>query len=75
MFKTNVGLIKQADLFIAVLKDYGKDLTAEVGMAYAWNIPRIGIDFNAQRTDVMCFYAFDRLIKPEDLEETLSGFK
>jgi len=75
MFKTNVNLIKESDIFVAVLKDYGKDLTAEVGMAYGWNIPRIGIDFNAQRTDVMCYYAFDKIIKPEDLEKTLSEFK
>ena len=35
MFQNNVVLIQRSDLFIAVLKDYGKDLTAEVGMAYA----------------------------------------
>lgn len=75
MFKTNVNLIKQSEIFVAVLKDYGKDLTAEVGMAYAWNMPMIGIDFGAQESDVMCFYAFDKIIKPEDLEKTLSEFK
>ncbi|MFH1752205.1 MAG: nucleoside 2-deoxyribosyltransferase [archaeon] len=75
MFKKNVELIKQADVFVAVLKDYGKDLTAEVGMAYAWNKPKIGIDFNAKKEDVMCYYAFDKVIKPEQLEEFLVRFK
>ncbi|MBI4163892.1 MAG: hypothetical protein HY512_03445 [Candidatus Aenigmarchaeota archaeon] len=75
MFKANVKLIKKSDIFVAVLKDYGKDLTAEVGMAYAWNMPRIGIDFNANRNDVMCYFALGNMIKPEQLEATLSKFK
>ena len=75
MFKKNVKLIKEADIFIAVLKDYGKDLTAEVGMAYAWKKPSIGIDFSADKEDVMCYYALDKIIKLEELEETLSTFK
>ena len=75
IFRTNVDLIKKAEIFIAVLKDYGKDLTAEVGMAYAWNKPRIGLDFNAKKEDVMCYFAFDQIIKPEDLEKTLAKFK
>ena len=74
IFKLNVHLMKQADLFVVVLKDYGKDLTAEVGMAYGWGIPLIGIDYTAQRTDTMCFYAFEKIIKSEDLEKTLSEF-
>jgi len=75
MFKTNVNMIKKSDIFIAVLKDYGKDLTAEVGMVYAWDKPRIGIDFNAKKEDVMCYFALDEVIKPEDLEKTLARFK
>lgn len=74
MFETNIELIKQSDIFVAVLKDYGKDLTAEVGMAYAWNIPRIGIDYNAQKSDVMCYYALQEIIKPEQLEDILSKY-
>lgn len=74
IFQINVDLIKKADIFIAVLKDYGKDLTAEVGMAYAWKIPSIGIDYDAKNTDVMCYYALDKIIKPEELEETLSKY-
>ena len=75
IFMINVNLIKQADIFVAVLKDYGKDLTAEIGMAYAWNKPIIGIDYNAQRTDAMCYYACNKIIKPEDIEKELLEFK
>lgn len=74
IFRMNVDLIKKADIFIAVLKDYGKDLTAEVGMAYGWGIPRIGIDFNAKKEDVMSYFAFDKVIKPEQIEEILLDF-
>ena len=74
MFQTNVDLIKKADIFVAVLNNYGKDLTAEVGMAYAWNIPSIGIDYAANNSDVMSYYALGQIIKPEELEETLKKF-
>lgn len=74
MFKTNVDLIKRSDVFVAVLKDYGKDLTAEVGMAYAWKMPTLGIDYEAKDSDVMCYYALDEIIKPEQLEEALSKY-
>ena len=74
MFATNVALIKRADIFVAVLKDYGKDLTAEVGMAYAWKIPCIGIDYEAKDTDVMSYYALNKIIKPEELEDTLKSY-
>jgi len=75
MFETNIALIKNADIFVAVLKNYGKDLAAEVGMAYAWNMPRIGIDYTAKKEDVMCYYSLDKIIKPKDLEEVLLEFK
>lgn len=74
VFKSNIKLIKKSDVFVAVLKDYGKDLTAEVGMAYAWKKPTIGIDFNAKPQDVMTYYALDKIIKPEELEDALSSF-
>jgi nucleoside 2-deoxyribosyltransferase len=75
MFKTNIELIKRANIFVAVLKDYGKDLTAEVGMAYAWGKPSIGINYTANKNDVMCFYALDYIIQPKKLEEYLSKLK
>lgn len=74
IFKRNVELIRKSDIFVAVLKDYGKDLTAETGMAYAWGKPTIGIDFNAREKDIMRYHALDRIIKPEQLEGILSGF-
>jgi len=74
IFKKNVELIKNSDIFVAVLKDYGKDLTAETGMAYAWGKPSIGIDFNAQPQDIMMYHAFSKVIKSEQLEEVLSEF-
>ena len=74
MFENNINLIKQADIFVAVLKDYGKDLTAEVGMAFAWNMPSIGIDYTALKDDVMSYYSFNQIIKPEEIETVLSKF-
>lgn len=74
MFQTNVGLIKRVDIFVAVLKDYGKDLTAEVGMAYAWGIPSIGINYSALKQDVMCYYALGEIVDPDKLEETLAKY-
>lgn len=71
MFNTNVKLIKQSDIFVAVLKDYGKDLTAEVGMAFAWDMPRLGIDYNARKEDVMCYFSLPQIIKPNKLEQSL----
>ena len=75
MFKTNVDLIKQSDIFVAVLKDYGKDLTFEVGLAYGWEMPTIGLDYTALKTDVMTYYSLDEIIAPEDLEEALKKIK
>jgi len=74
IFRKNVELIKKSDIFVAALKDYGKDLAAETGMAYAWEKPTIGIDFNAQPQDIMVYYAFDKVIKPTKLEDILSRF-
>lgn len=71
MFETNVKLIRDSDIFVAVLKDYGKDLTWEVGMAYALHMPSIGIDYNAIKEDVMTYYSLNKIIKPEELENAL----
>ena len=68
-------LIRDADIFVAVLKDYGKDLTWEVGFAYGMKMPTIGINYNAFETDVMTYYSLDKIIKPEELEHTLSSMK
>ncbi|MBU1177592.1 nucleoside 2-deoxyribosyltransferase [Patescibacteria group bacterium] len=75
IFTRNVDLIKQSDLLVVVLKDYGKDLTAEVGMAYSLGKPMVGIDYNADKEDVMCYYALNEVIKTPDLEKTLKKYK
>ncbi|MBI2600907.1 nucleoside 2-deoxyribosyltransferase [Candidatus Daviesbacteria bacterium] len=75
IFKRNIEMIKNADIFVVVLKEYGKDLTAEVGMAYAWGKPMVGIDYNADKNDVMAYYAFSEIIKPVALEKTLEKYK
>lgn len=75
IFDTNVALIKRSDIFVAVLKDYGKDLTWEVGMAYGIKMPMIGVNYNALETDVMTFYSLNKIIKPDELEETLLSMK
>ena len=71
IFETNVELIRKSDVLVAVLKDYGKDLTWEVGFAYGMKMPTIGIDYNVQESDVMTYYSLDKIIKPEDLESAL----
>jgi hypothetical protein len=60
---------------IVARKDYGKDLAVEVGMAYAWKMPSIGIDYDAKDSDVMSYFALDKIIKPEDLEKTLAEYR
>lgn len=74
IFETNVDLIRKSDILVAVLKDYGKDLTWEVGFAYALKMPTIGIDYSAQESDVMTYYSLDKIIKPEVLESALQDF-
>lgn len=74
MFKRNIELIKKANIFVAVLKDYGKDLTAETGIAYGLGKIMIGINFNANKKDVMSYYAFNKIIKPKQLEKILSKY-
>jgi nucleoside 2-deoxyribosyltransferase len=74
MFKANISLIRECDLFVAVLKEYGKDLAAETGMAYAWGKGMIGLDYGADPRDIMVFCAYDKIIEPIQLEETLTRY-
>ena len=75
IFQRNVDLIRKSDLLVGVFNNYGKDLTAEVGMAYGISKPMIGLDYNADREDVMSYYALDEIIKPQKLEKTLEKYK
>ena len=81
IFDRNVELIRGANVFIAVLKDYGKDLTAEVGMAYMLrrsdsHIYRftVGLDYTADPADVMSYNAFDKVVAPDQLETVLTDW-
>ncbi len=74
IFQRNVELIQSCPFFVAVLLDYGKDLTAEVGMAYAWNKNSVGLDYNALSSDVMSYYALDRVVPPESLSIILADW-
>lgn len=81
IFDRNVELIRGANLFVAVLKDYGKDLTAEVGMAYMLrrcdsHVDRltIGLDYTADPADVMSYHAFDNVVAPDQLETILTDW-
>lgn len=71
MFRTNVELIRRSDIFVAVLGNHGKDLAAEVGMAYAWDMPRLGVDSGTGEDDVMVRQALERIVRPEDLADAL----
>jgi len=71
IFQRNVELIRSSLFFVAVLLDYGKDLTAEVGMAYAWGKPSVGLNYNALSSDVMSYYALDDIVPPESFSEVL----
>ena len=70
-FTINDTHLKSCDIFVAILKDYGKDLTAEVGMAYALGKPMIGINYTALESDAMSYNAFNKIITPDQLETTL----
>ena len=72
MFKRNAELIWEADIFVGVLRSYGKDFAAEVGMAYANGNKMIGLVLQILPAgqDIMVACAFE-LIHPLDLEKTL----
>ncbi|MFZ1946992.1 MAG: GNAT family N-acetyltransferase [bacterium] len=71
MLQRNVRFIKQSDLFIAVLKNYGRDLAAEVGMAYAWGKPRFGIAFDARQDGSMVYFALEQIVQPESVAQVI----
>lgn len=65
IFKRDVALIKEADFFVAVLCDYGKDLAAECGMAFGMGKRMVGINYNVIETDLMICHMMP-LIQIED---------
>lgn len=79
--KVNINHIESSEIFIAVLKNYSKNLTFEVGYALALK-RRLGkpqillaIDFGETNPeDAMTIHSFDKIIKPEELEAELRRY-
>jgi hypothetical protein len=71
LFEHNYQGILNADVFISILKDLGKDVSTEIGMAYSLNKIRIGIDYNADNTDVMPYFAAGKIVKEDKLQSVL----
>lgn len=73
LFDHNFEGIAGADIFISILKDLGKDVSAEIGIAYALNKPRIAVDVNADPKEVMPYFAAGRIVKPGELREAIES--
>jgi nucleoside 2-deoxyribosyltransferase len=71
LFDHNVEGIKSSDIFISIFKNLGKDVSAEIGIAYGLNKKRVGINYNADLTDVMPYFAAGEIIKESELKEYL----
>lgn len=71
LFDHNVEGIKSSDIFISVLKNLGKDVSTEIGIAYVLNKKRVGINYNADPMDVMPYFATDKILKEDELEQYL----
>lgn len=78
---TNKSHIINSEIFVAVLKNYSKNLAMEVGYAHArkelGQNPQVilGIDFRETNTDdLMTIQSFDKIIKLEELETELKKY-
>ena len=71
LFDYNYRGILNSDIFISILKNLGKDVSTEIGIAYALGKKRIAIDYNADNGDVMPYFAAGKIIKESELESTL----
>lgn len=74
LFRHNRDQLFGCDLFVAVLKNVGRDVAAEIGMACALDKPRIGILYDLQPSDIMTYFSFERLIKENELSAALEEF-
>lgn len=77
----NISYIRNSEIFIAVLKNYSKNLSNEVGYAFARKEigpnPQVilGLDFGETNPDdLMMIQSFDKIIKPEELEAELKKY-
>lgn len=66
IYRNNIKLIRQSDIFVAVLDRYGKDLATEVGYAKGLGMPAFGLDYNADPADIMLWFSLN-IIQPESL--------
>ena len=73
IFRVNTKRIEDCTLFVGILKDYGKDFGMETGFARALNKVMIGVDYNADKGDVMVYQAFTVILKPDELLPYLKG--
>ena len=67
LFEHNVARIAEADLFIAILKAIGRDVSVEIGIAYALGKQRIGVLYDLEPEDVMPYFAAGDLVREEGL--------
>lgn len=75
IFARNLHEIKQSDLMVVVLAEYGKDTAAEVGIAYGLGIQTIALNYKGDPEDVMMYFALDQIVPQGDFEAALVTFK
>jgi len=71
LFDHNIKGIKNSDIFISVLKNLGRDVSTEIGIAHALGKQSIGVAYNIRPEDVMSYYASGDLVNEENLESLL----
>ncbi len=75
LFYHNYKGIVNADLFISLLKNVGKDVATEIGLACALGKKRIGVLYDLDANSVMTYYAAGELVQEEDLARQLEKTK
>jgi nucleoside 2-deoxyribosyltransferase len=74
VFRANIEGIKKADVVVAILINYGRDLGFEVGSAYVLGKPIIGlINDESYKEDKMIAGALNDVVK--DLNELMQKLK
>lgn len=76
LFEHNVQGILDADIFITICKNLGRDTSVEAGIAYALGKRRIAVmydDDNPYPYDIMVQHAVGEIVKEEKLPKILEG--
>ena len=71
LFEHNCKGISESDLFLAVLKDLGRDVSSEIGMAYGLGKKRIGVLYNTTPEDLMPYFSAGEIIREENLSSLI----